>query len=153
MKYRDHKGGLAESMETVQTGMTTDSILKYLNGWFNQFGFEIEEIEFHYTCYDHRINWDTYNVCIRMKGDNFFTVAGQMALDENEYCCAGCKKVFIKGRSDQEAAKESIENFGAEFYFQEKQLTICDDCYKICDPKNNPEIVEKTIKEFNKKRN
>ena len=43
---------------------------------WDEWGKEVEEIKFKYTRYDERINWDTYYVLQRFKGEDNFTVAG-----------------------------------------------------------------------------
>lgn len=76
MKYRDYKGSLVESMNTVREVNTTDEIKQHLDKIYNQFGKEIEEIKFKHIGFDKRIDWDTYYVLQRLKGEEIFTVAG-----------------------------------------------------------------------------
>ena len=76
MKYRDHRGGLADSMETVQEVSSIDEIKQHLNKFYNQFGKSVEEIKFEHVGMDKRINWDTYYVLQRLDSETNFTVAG-----------------------------------------------------------------------------
>jgi hypothetical protein len=48
-------------------------------------------------------------------------------LPENEYRCEACGRIFPKGRSDEEARKEYVENFGVG---DELPALVCDDCFK-----------------------
>jgi len=75
MRYRDHRKGLDESMETVQDFYSVEEIKKYLNSIYEPLG-EVAEIKFRYVCFDDRINWDTYYVLKRLNGSEQFTVAG-----------------------------------------------------------------------------
>jgi len=76
VKYRDHKGGLAEAMKTVIEVSSIDEIKAHLNESWNQFGKTVEEIKFRYVGYDDRIDWETFYVLQRFKGETEFTVAG-----------------------------------------------------------------------------
>lgn len=76
MKYRDHRGSLAESMDTVQEVSTIEEIKNHLNKFYNQIGHSVVEIKFVHVGMDDRINWDTYHVLQRLDGENHFTVAG-----------------------------------------------------------------------------
>lgn len=76
MKYRDHKGSLSDSMDTEREVNSVDEIKEHLNKFYNQFGKEIEEIKFKHIGFDKRINWDTFYVLQRLKGEKEFTVAG-----------------------------------------------------------------------------
>lgn len=73
MKYRDHKGGFSESMNTVQEFLSIEEIKTHLQKNQNK---AIAEIKFDYIGNDHRIDWDTYYVLQRFEGQNEFTVAG-----------------------------------------------------------------------------
>ena len=65
-KYRDHRGGLVESMETVRE-MTDFAELKgHVTKIFGEGKITVK----HY-CYDARINWDTYIVCHDGRGIGF----------------------------------------------------------------------------------
>lgn len=76
MKYRDHKGGLSDSMETEQEVKSIDEIKEHLNKFFIPFGKKVEEIKFTHIGFDDRIGWDTYYVLQRLTGEKEFTVAG-----------------------------------------------------------------------------
>ena len=76
MKYRDHKGSLAESMETEIQVNSVDEIKSHLNKFYNNFGKKVEEIKFEYCGMDERIDWDTYYVLQKLNGDEYFTVVG-----------------------------------------------------------------------------
>ena len=76
LKYRDHRGSLAESMETLIEVSNTDEIINHLNEFYKQFGETVAEIKFNHVGFDERINWDTYNVLYRLEGQKDFTVAG-----------------------------------------------------------------------------
>ena len=49
-------------------------------------------------------------------------------MTEEEFTCANCKGVFEKARSDEEAMKETEENFPDEM--DEPMEVVCDDCFK-----------------------
>lgn len=73
MKYRDHRGGLKESMDTVlEFGLFSEleAHLKNLNSK------KVVEIKFEYVGFDVRIGWDTYYVLQRLEGQRNCTVAG-----------------------------------------------------------------------------
>ena len=76
MKYRDHKGGLEESLATTIDVNSSSDIIAHLNLFYNQFGVEVEEIKFEHCGYDHRINWDTYYVLARLNGSAEFRING-----------------------------------------------------------------------------
>ena len=76
MKYRDHRGLLADSMETVQDFSTVEEIKQHLNKFYNQFGVSVAEVKFEHLGVDDRINWDTYAVLRRLEGQVNFNVAG-----------------------------------------------------------------------------
>ena len=76
MKYRDHRGSLSASMETVQEVSSIEEIKHHLNKFYNQFGKSVVEIKFNHIGMDDRVNWDTYYVLQRLDGEDGFTVAG-----------------------------------------------------------------------------
>jgi len=76
MKYRDHRGSLADSMETVREVYTVEEIMRHLNEYFNLFGRTVIEIKFSHQGLDDRIGWDTWLVLQRLDNEDFFTVAG-----------------------------------------------------------------------------
>lgn len=57
-QYRDHRGGLAESMETVQKMNTLGDIQQHLEPLFGPGEITVEEY-----IQDDRIEWDTHIVC------------------------------------------------------------------------------------------
>lgn len=76
MKYRDHRGGLDESMATQIEVNNIDELKDHLNKTWNGLGTTVEEIKFEYYGYDSRINWNTHLVSVRLNVDDFFTVVG-----------------------------------------------------------------------------
>lgn len=76
MKYRDHKGGFAESLETVIEINSFQELLAHLNKFYKPFGKEAEEIKFTHVGKDERIGWDTYYVLLRLMGEENFSVVG-----------------------------------------------------------------------------
>jgi DNA-directed RNA polymerase subunit RPC12/RpoP len=50
-------------------------------------------------------------------------------MNEDEYRCARCKKVFKKALSDTEAENQLGKEFGDEFITEDCDL-VCDDCFK-----------------------
>lgn len=153
MKYRDHRASLEDSMATERILRSFDEIKDYLlkksDGWGDE---EIEEIWIKYYGFDPRINWDTYLVIGMLKNKKEYPF-GFMALEPHEYICAMCDELFHKGSSDEEATRGSVKNFGVEMTFQDKQLLVCDDCFKKIDPAQHPDKVQAALKEFNKTRN
>lgn len=73
--------------------------------------------------------------------------------EEIKYQCAVCKRVLTMGWSEEEAQAEYLENFGKEIVENDEGVRICDDCFKIVDPKKHPEITAKAKAEFYKNRN
>ncbi len=83
MKYRDHKGSLSDSMETVieLSGkwelyhhlLNTLPIVNFKGKRFRHSSFEINELEINKYVYDKRINWDTYIVILKGFGVVGFT--------------------------------------------------------------------------------
>jgi len=72
MKYRDHCGGLAESMATVQEMQSAEDLLHHLQfvyGAVPAFGFK-------HIGYDKRTGWDTYYVMVILVGEVQPFVAG-----------------------------------------------------------------------------
>jgi len=45
-----------------------------------------------------------------------------------QFTCADCGEVFDKDCSDEEAAKEMMENFHVPWNVE--HIILCDDCYK-----------------------
>lgn len=65
--YRPQRGGLAEAMEELREFSSVEDMLAFLvdehsiNG---KIAFDKDEIYISYYCYDERINWVTYIVCV-----------------------------------------------------------------------------------------
>lgn len=76
MLYRDHKGSLADSMQTVIEVNSKQDIIDHLNSWWNKLGYNIYSVIIEYYCYDDRIGWDTYIVRQQLEGETNYTVAG-----------------------------------------------------------------------------
>jgi hypothetical protein len=70
MKYRDHRGELRESMETVQEFTSKKNLLEHLNG--QRYGDIIEDLSFEHTIYDPRTGWDTYYVVAHTKRGAYY---------------------------------------------------------------------------------
>jgi hypothetical protein len=75
--YKDHRGWLSESMETVKIITSVEDIKAHLNESLKQFWREIDSIKFHHVCFDERIGRDTYNVLVQVKWEKLPYVAGQ----------------------------------------------------------------------------
>jgi hypothetical protein len=82
MLYRDHRGSLADSMDTVREFNTLDELQQYLSDeWKHSYkGIDkkVEEIKIEYIGYDKRINWNTWHVSIRVTNEENFWVAGML---------------------------------------------------------------------------
>ena len=66
MLYREHRGLLAESMETVKEFQTLDELKEHIK--LEWCGYDVvTSIEFQHVGFDVRINWDTYNVIGKFK--------------------------------------------------------------------------------------
>jgi len=76
MKYRDHRGSLSDSMNTMRDVNSIDEIKQHLNEFYNPFGKEVVDIKFEKVGFDDRVNWDTYYVLQKLKGEKEFTIAG-----------------------------------------------------------------------------
>lgn len=76
IKYRDHKGSLSDSMETVQEVSSLTQIIAYINKVWAICRYEVEELKFSHQGIDNRIGWDTYYVLVKFKGQADFTVVG-----------------------------------------------------------------------------
>ena len=58
MKFREHRGGLAESMETlVELPSTVEALVNHLNDKCKMFEFKAEDLRLKYTGPDRRIGW------------------------------------------------------------------------------------------------
>lgn len=76
MRYRDHKGGLAESLKTVRNVNNKMELLNYLTEQYSDCGEGITELKFEHLGMDERTNWETYYVLIKLQGQDNFIVAG-----------------------------------------------------------------------------
>lgn len=70
----------------------------------------------------------------------------------NDYQCAMCGGVFEKGWTDEEANAERESIFGKSISLAECDV-ICDDCFKLIDPANNPNLVEQAVADQLRARN
>lgn len=77
MKYRDHTGGLKESMETKREVNSLSELKAHLQSKYDEkvFG-KILEIKFEYSSFDSRTGWDTWYVMIKTESQKGFIVAG-----------------------------------------------------------------------------
>jgi len=58
MKYRDHRGGFKESMDTVIEVDTKQALLTHLNAGIQHY----TDVKLIRSIYDDRNGWNTYNV-------------------------------------------------------------------------------------------
>ncbi len=80
-KFREHRGGLAESMETVVEVETKADLAAHMRSKLAPFGFNFEDADLMVKPYgenglpmhDERIGWDTYVVTIEGYGVAGFT--------------------------------------------------------------------------------
>ena len=68
MKFREHRGGLAESMETVVELDSRGKFLEYFKHLILKSGFDGGTLSFSEYGYDKRIGWNTYLVCLEGYG-------------------------------------------------------------------------------------
>lgn len=73
--YRDHRGGLADSMDTVRKVSSRQELIDYLRRDLSAWKFEFpdEAVKIEPYGYDARINWDTYIVTVEGFGPVGFT--------------------------------------------------------------------------------
>lgn len=65
MLYRSHRGGLVESMQTIQEiEPTKPALLRVLQETGEPLKFQTSDIRVTYYGYDDRIKWDTYLVSV-----------------------------------------------------------------------------------------
>tara|TARA_R110000796_G_scaffold122806_2_gene237142 strand:+ start:132 stop:389 length:258 start_codon:yes stop_codon:yes gene_type:complete len=83
MRYREHKGGLAESLKTEIKIDSKFELLKHLNKQYNSFNKTISKLKFKHIGIDDRTGWNTYYVLIKLKGDDYFSVIGMS--DSNNF--------------------------------------------------------------------
>ncbi len=73
MKFRQHRGSLRASMETVAEFASKEELFNYINEKWNG---SLDDLKFEHCGNDTRTGWDTYYVLAHQRGaDNFF-VAG-----------------------------------------------------------------------------
>lgn len=70
--YRQHRGSLADSMETVQPVESVDDIRK-IEDDLREFGYDLSVIEVKPYGFDARIGWDTHIVTVPGYGPLGFT--------------------------------------------------------------------------------
>lgn len=64
--YRPQCGGLAEAMSKLKEFSSLKELLDYLIKEYKG-AFNYDSIFVYYYCYDNRIDWDTYVICISEK--------------------------------------------------------------------------------------
>ena len=66
IKYREHRGGLQESLSTAREFSTLKDCLQYVRGIYNDFPVHnvknIEDFSIAYYCYDERCKQELYRV-------------------------------------------------------------------------------------------
>jgi len=67
MKYRDHRGSLSDSMETVQEFDTFEDLKEYLEYKWRQMYYVVEQVKIEPYGFDERIDWDTHIVTVQLK--------------------------------------------------------------------------------------
>ena len=72
MLFREHKGSLNESMNTVKTVENLNDVWNIIKENFEPFGIK-KELEISYYCIDNRINWKTYIITMPDYGVIGFT--------------------------------------------------------------------------------
>jgi hypothetical protein len=67
---RQHRGGLSESMETVQAVRDREHLVAVIRASLSPFGVPVdaEQITVEPYGFDTRIDWDTYLICIESYG-------------------------------------------------------------------------------------
>lgn len=68
IKYRDHRGALSDSMETVQEFQTKKELYDYIRGSISPFEFRPEKLKCAWYGWDQRIQWNTYLVSLEDYG-------------------------------------------------------------------------------------
>jgi len=68
-----------------------------------------------------------------------------MSLQPNEYQCARCGNIYIKGQTDEEAMTETHSSWpGID---QQDCAVICDDCYQQIRPDAHTEVYRDSLPE------
>jgi hypothetical protein len=78
MKYRDHKGGINESMATVQEMQSPQQLMRHLQQVYG----DVPVFGFKHIGYDERTGWDTYYVMAVIVGQEIPFVAGMSDTDK-----------------------------------------------------------------------
>lgn len=68
------------------------------------------------------------------------------SIGPNQFRCVGCRKVYDKGWSDEEAMAECVTNFGPGLAAVSDDL-MCDDCYNEIHPHKHPDKVAAAVLE------
>ncbi len=66
--FRFHKGGLSESMETLTIIESFEQLICIINEWFDS---PLTKITIEPYIYDHRIDWDTQLVMIKVRDQTY----------------------------------------------------------------------------------
>jgi hypothetical protein len=73
-KFREHRGGLDESLATTVRLYTYPALLKHVRGLLAPWGVRVDKLKIEsYYGYDDRIGWDTYIVILEGYGVVGFT--------------------------------------------------------------------------------
>ena len=73
--YRDHRGWLDESLKTTRTIKTVEDIKSHLNETLSDFWKQVDSISFKHVGLDTRTGWNTYNVIMKYKWEEWEFVA------------------------------------------------------------------------------
>ena len=74
MKFRQHKGNLARSMQTVIEISTKEELIRHLNKLGGVSFKPVVEVKFQHTGMDERTGWDTYVVLGRVEYGAFYVM-------------------------------------------------------------------------------
>lgn len=85
MRYRAHKGGLAESLNTTRNVYSKIELLNYLNKQHSALGKVISDLKFKHVGMDKRTGWNTYYVLIKLQGQENFSVVGMSDANNFDY--------------------------------------------------------------------
>lgn len=83
MRYRDHKGGLTESLNTTKNIYSEDELISHLNKQCTPWGEGITDVKFERVGIEKRMDWGVYYVLIKLQGQVHFSVVGMS--DSNEF--------------------------------------------------------------------
>lgn len=70
IKYREHRGGLQESLDTAREFSTLKDCLQYVKGTYERIPgipITLKDIEVSYYCYDDRVKQELYAVFLRLE--------------------------------------------------------------------------------------